>query len=342
MNQVYVCGTYFHVYVSVLKVLQAQALNSDERSLLVVNDLTPQIERLLEPLRTEGIFDFVVMVPFKKIEKRIKQEKSFLLRALHRNRYITSYVQAGSSINEYDRFILDAEINLFPDLGFTPAYFTITYPNHFFRMIEEGEGAYHLRVNKFKEFKRRHLLRTFVGGGLDAIIREIEVQYPDKLDARVKSKGRLLELKKMEYNLTVQNKEKIMRVFAPGINFKFLGKKKLLLITQPLEESSMAEGNKVNLYNQILDRYATDYAIYVKPHPREQTQYEGKLSYPFQMIPHSFPLELFDLFEGIRFELGITICSSALYNLGCVDKKIIFGREYLRKPLPNNWFELFS
>lgn len=124
-----------------------------------------------------------------------------------------------------------------------------------------------------------------------------------------------------------------------GISVNLNGKKKLLLITQPLsEDGHMSEDQKIRLYNDILNPFVSEYTFFVKAHPRELTDYRGKLNYEFTLIPQGFPLEMFDLLKGVHFETGITVSSSSLSNIQCVDKKIQLGRIYFKQCLPANWY----
>lgn len=312
-----------------------------EKSLLVVNDLTPNIENLISKLRELNFFDFCVHVPFKTIEKDLRR-KIKVQRIFKRNQFKIDSVETQSDINVYDDFIRQADINLFPDLGLTPAYFILKYPTNFIRMIEEGEGAYFLRISKLKEFKRKYIFSTFIGGGLDDEVKEIEVQFPEKLDPRVRSKGKLLALGDMLRGISDHAQLRIIHAFMGGLNMEIEGQKKLLLITQPFSEDRLiSEEKKIKLYHQLLEPYINTHAIYIKPHPRERTEYDRAMKYPHVVIPQGFPLEMFDMMKGIRFELGITVCSSALYNINCVDQKIIPGRDYIKKSLPQNWQEKF-
>ncbi len=335
MNQVYVCGTYFQIYVSILKIIYST--DKHAKKLIVINDRTPDIEKIFKPLKDSGYFDFVLPVPFVKISKKINTSK-FLSRVINRNKNVMEFVESNSDIQKYDSFIKSAEINLFSGLGLSPAYFILRYKNNFIRMLEDGEGNYISRIGHFQAFKRKHLLNTVIGEGLDKEIREIEVQFPEKLSKRLVKKGKKLELKKMEQELSDEDLEKIVRIFMGNEEICVEGKKKILLITQPLsEDGHMSEVQKIKLYNDILKPYASEYSVFVKGHPRELTDYNGKLNYPFTSIPQGFPLEMFDLLKGIHFEAGITVSSSSLANIKCIDKKIMLGRMYFKQPLPADW-----
>jgi Glycosyltransferase family 52 len=335
MDQVYVCGTYFHIYLSILKTIYTT--DTQARKLIVINDRTPGIERIIKPLSESGFFDFAIQVPFVQISKKINKSK-FLSRVINRNKNVIQFVEANSDIQRFDEFIKNSEINLFSNLGLSPAYFLLRYKNNFFRMIEDGEGNYISRIGWLQALKRKYILNTVIGEGLDEQVREIEVQFPEKLNKRISKKGKRLELKKMERELGAENLEKILGIFMGDIAFRIHGKKKLLLITQPLSEDGyMGELQKINLYNTLLTPYADQYSVFVKGHPRELTDYHGKLRYEFTMIPKGFPLEMFDLLTGIHFDVALTVSSSSLANMRCVDKKVVIGREFFTQPLPDNW-----
>ena len=275
MNQVYVCSTYFHVYVSILKSVYRG--DKSTKSLIVINDRTPGIEKIFSSLKEHGFFDFVLQVPFREISLKIKKDSSPLSRMLGRNKLAVSFVEKNSEILKYDEFIRKSEINLFPNLGLSPTYFLLKYKNNFIRMLEDGEGNYFSRIGHLQAFKRKYLLNTVIGDGLDKEVREIEVQFPEKLSPRLKPKGKKLELKKMQDSLSIELREKILKTFMQGFEMDLSNdKNKLLLLTQPLEEKYMTEDKKIKLYNEILDKYAADYNIFIKPHPRELTDYKGK------------------------------------------------------------------
>ena len=331
MNQVYVCGTYFHIYVSILQSIYTKT--PDFENLLIINDHTPGIEKIIPALELSGYFSSVIQVPFRKIDLLIK-ESGVLSRVIGRNKKVINFVDKHSNLTKYDSFIQHAEINVFYNLGLTPAYFLIKYKNNFIRMIEDGERNYHSKVGELKAFKRKYILNTVIGDGMDAQIKEILVQDPERLNARVIQKGRKLELKKMQEELTVSDREKILSIFMQGCQVSLSGGKKLILITQPFsEEKYFDEETKIRLYNDVLTEYAAGYSIFIKPHPRELTNYNGKIKYSFTEIPGSFPLEMMNLLSDIHFDLGITLYSGAINNITGITKRIKLGKEFLSKYL---------
>jgi hypothetical protein len=331
MDQVYVGASYFHIYVSILKQLNRQDKTS--KSLLVLNNFTPGIESIIPFLKETEYFDHVIQVPFVSIKRRINTEKSTLSKILQRNRFELEYVDRNSIMPEYEMFIRNAEINVFQKRGLSQFYFILKYGRtNFIRMIEDGENNYFPKIGKFKAFRRRYLLNTAIGDGFDPEIKEIHVQHPHRLNERVRHKGRTLELKAMQGNLTTEQKSKIVNLFMHGKDINVHREDNLLLITQPWSEGKFTdEAGKVEVYNRLLKKYNNNHLVFLKAHPRDLTDYHGKLDFPFTEIPRAFPLEMLDLMENIHFKTGLTVSSSALHNLHCVKEKIFVGNDYLKE-----------
>ncbi|MBI9055396.1 MAG: hypothetical protein JEY96_16355 [Bacteroidales bacterium] len=330
-RQVFVCGTLFHVYVSILKAIEYKK-EGEVETLLVVNDHTPGINDLIIQLKERNYFTHILYVPFIEITRNLEHKENVLKRAIHRNKLSIKYVEDGSSIKDYYDFIKSSEINLFYNLGLVSSYFLMNFRSNYFRMLEDGYRNYHPRVNAFKAFKRKYILRTVIGEGRDNLIKSIEVQYPDRIPEVVRHKGKVLDFKMMIEILTKKEKDDIVTTFLKGKRIEVESTKNLVLITQPLSEDKiLSQEDKIKVYNNILEKYSQDYSIYIKTHPREVTDYKSNINFDYTEIPRSFPLEFLDFMDNINFDIGITIFSSALDNIKCVKKRVFLGKEYIKK-----------
>jgi glycosyltransferase involved in cell wall biosynthesis len=328
-NQVYVCGTLFHIYVSILKILNYKKTGSIE-SLLIINDHTPGINNLIEQIKNNNYFTNVLYVPFFEITYKMEKNESLVKRAVFRKELSVKYVEENSSVKEFYSFVKDSEINLFYNLGLVSSFFLIKFKSNYFRMIEDGNRNYHSQIGAFTAFKRKYIIRTVIGEGRDNEIKTIEVQSPQLLPEIVRHKGVKLDLDKLKRNLSLEEKNTLLSIFLAGNKINTNSSKNLLLITQPLSEDRfISEKEKISIYNNIISKHIDKYVIYLKAHPRELTKYEDYIDSPFILIPKSFPLELLDFLDNINFDLGITIFSSALNNIKCVTKKEFLGKEYL-------------
>lgn len=333
MNQVFVCGTYFHVYLVLLKTLYER--DPSREYLVILNNHTPNIERLIPRLLETGLFKDVIQVPFITLSKRRLKESSLWDRTFARKKSIVKFIDENSALPTYDDFIRNSEINLVYNQGLSSSYFLSKYKGTFMRLLEDGVRNYNSSVSKFRYIKRKYILGAVIGDGMDDELKEILVQYPERLDNRVRHKGKKLPLQEMQANLTLQQQQMIMNIFMDGQSFDVTTTNNMLIITQPLSEDRfVTESYKVKLYQDILDTYGKGYHVYIKSHPRELTDYAHTLTGDFTCLPGSFPLELFDFIKGVQFKLGVTIFSSALENINCIAEKITLGKSYVKELLP--------
>jgi len=335
-NQVFVCGTLFHVYISILKVLQS-GKDDETETLLILNDHTPGIESLQQELLKRSYFSNIIIVNFYGITSKLEKEKSIIARAISRNRLSIRYVEENSTITDYYPFIKEAEINLFYNLGLVSSFFLMKFEANYFRMLEDGYRNYKSTVGRFKAFKRKYILRTVIGEGQDKQVQSIEVQFPERLPGRTSHKGKRLKLKDMQNSLSSEQKNELLLTFLPNDELLIHGHNKLLLITQPISEDRIvSEKKKFKIYNQILKQYANEYSIFIKTHPREVSEYASNIEFPFTEIPRSFPLEFLDFINDITFDLGVTVFSSAIENVKCINKKIFLGKDFLNRNVVKN------
>lgn len=326
-NQVYVCSSYFHVYISILQTLENK--NPGSKSLIIINDHLPELKTLIPALVSNNFFDFHLAVPLTSLYRK---KTSKISRFLNRNTQLIKRVDSSTDILTYENFIKDSEINIFNNRGGAYTYFLLKFKDSYIRLLEDGLGNYQPLIGKFKAFRRKYLLNTVIGAGHDIPVKEILVQFPEKVIEPLKKKAKKLELQKMQAALSADNRERILKIFLRDYTPSLSDGKKLILVTQPLsEERYFSEDTKIKLYNDLLAKYAESYSVFIKPHPRELTNYKGKITGDFTEIPRDFPLEMMNLLEDMYFDLGITLYSGALNNMNGIKEKVFLGKELLQK-----------
>ncbi len=329
-NKVYVCGTLYHLYVSSLKNIEAQSQGI--KSLLIVNDHTPNLPLMARQLVEKNFFSDYCYIPFFAIRRKLRSETNYIQRNFIRNKTIIKFVENNSDINKQSDFIRNSEINLFYSLGMNSFYFLNRFKENVFVQLEDGMRNYNPRVNNLKALKRKFILKTPQGEGRDEQIERIEVKYPEKLPQAVRKKGVKLNLQNIIDKLSNNRKQELLNIFFQGNTLSLNDNKKLILITQPLSEDNfISEDYKISLYNKILNEHASGYEIYLKAHPREETEYKDKLDKEIIELPRNFPLEILNFYPEIIFDKGITIFSGALNNLENIKKRIFLGQDYDKK-----------
>jgi len=90
------------------------------------------------------------------------------------------------------------------------------------------------------------------------------------------------------------------------------------------EDNIIEEKEKIGIYKNIIDNYKKDYEIFIKPHPREVTDYK-EIFNNIIIFNKYFPLEILNYMEDNQFDLAVTLFSSAIDNITFASQKIKIG-----------------
>ena len=313
----------YHLYVAIIS-----SLNYKNASLMVTS-FTPSLEDVIKPLERENFFKNVCFVDIHSQIVPLYYKSSLFDRTFNRSELIKNLVDKHSNIKKLHHIICDSEINIGSWGGILSGYFILSFPNNHITLMEDGERSYISRLGLGKILKRKYFYRSYIGEGVDEAVNCIQVQRPSELPKRVRHKAKKLNLRSLSNKLSAEQIGKIFQIFGlPKFDLNQI-KNGVLLITQPLSEDRfISEQEKLNLYGKLIDEHTSGEPIFLKPHPREKTNYKEAFKKNINYIPRAFPLEIFNLQSSIKFKLGITIWSSSIKNLDCVREKIFLGVKY--------------
>lgn len=113
--------------------------------------------------------------------------------------------------------------------------------------------------------------------------------------------------------------------------------KTALLLTQHFSNlDTMTIEEQENLYSLLVDYYiGDDYEIYIKPHPSDVQGVYKQIFPNAHHIPRQFPSELLTYYIGHEFDLGVTLSSTAFYNLNNLIKDTITFSQKTEKEFRN-------
>jgi len=327
MNQVYVCCSTFHIYISILEAYKYKKMGH-ESILIFIIDKINDAENLIPVLKNIEVFDDIVPIKGYSITDRMKKKIGFFNYMFNRAQSLVNlFEEENPELVKYKDFIEHSELNLF-EVNRTRAYFIIKYPKIFMRMHEDGYGAYSQKLSPIRIFNRKYITRFPLLKGHDEEVKEFKVQHPEKIfDKALKSKAKKMDLDALQDALSKEEKNKIVSSFL-GENTIEESHNRALIVTQPLSEiGKMSEQKKVDIYSSMVeDAKTSGFNVYLKMHPRELTDYKSIFGNTIKMIPKLFPLEIFNLSSDFSFKKGYTISSTALGNLKYVEKKFFFDK----------------
>lgn len=206
------------------------------------------------------------------------------------------------------------------------------FKNSSFILGEDGEALY----SEFKSTGLREFVKRFLFLGTNSIrfkiAREIWCQFPERIVSENEADKRNFSLGGLMRGLSTISVYDIMNIF--GITDDVIDtlrdkKDKVLILTQCFSENNaIAEDVKIKYYKDLVNEYSLNRQVFIKPHPREITDY-CKLFPNVTVIPKNFPIEILNYIPDLFFETGLTINSSSIENCIFVKNKIYIGYEKL-------------
>lgn len=256
------------------------------------------------------------------------------------NKYVNYplfYYDTSDSINMLNTLAEKSDINIFSSKQSFSLYILKKYKDRKINLHEDGENIYYLQPMNLRNFIFYKLIYRYpFRAETTDLIENIYTQNPSRLPRSIQNKGIMINYNSIHRNLSAENKEFLKEIFFRDFTIKHTSNKKCLLLTQPLSEDRLvSEEYKIELYKKIINEYAEGFELYIKPHPREITNYRFYLNRDFEEIPNNFPIEILNSSGFLTIERGITLFSSALNNSDFIIEKIFLGHDWDNKLFSN-------
>lgn len=322
MKNIYICHTQYHLLISLIKCINDDNDNylilcSDCDNASVIND------DIIENLRKAELFtDIVVLnnVNYEKFDSLIKKLKKI--------KYMKNYFKTYNiNLRDYDN------VYIFNDtvcIGRALTYNKIKY-----HLLEDGTDCFKLNKNLLKnKCSLKNLIKKlfFDLGPMGSSKYVIDIEINDSENLNIFNK-KIVENNKNKFlnNISEDKKKLIYNIFLGEKNFDKYNNYSLI-ITQPLSEDKLINGEitKVNLYQEIIQKYCDRNDFLIKTHPREITDYY-KYFNDDNILNITFPLEVLNYNSKLKFDKVITISSTSINLINNCNEKIYLGWEYLEK-----------
>lgn len=339
-DRIYVCHTYYHVYVACLKELN---LSPEKRgnATLVMSTMSNDFGDLKERASACGLFEAVYMfdekedVNFPEIMKYHVDRGNLFLNLLARIRYTKLLGRAQEPYVPVD-FKEYRDIYVFCDSD--PIGYYLSYKKIYYHALEDGldcistydtaryDNRGHFKLKAF--LAARNLIFIQNGWGkycLDMEVNNISIlPYPcpkyiekprQELTERLTGKDRELLV-----NLFIGNIGEIREKLAAGNN-------QVLLLTEPLCEPDVRE----RIFRDCIERYGKleglSTTVLIKPHPRDLLDYE-KLFPDCVVLDRKFPMEILNYIEGLVFDRVISVFT-VVHSIRFAKEIIYLGEDFM-------------
>lgn len=303
----YICSTYYHVYITILKKMNKYPIDS-----VVICDDIPDGEGLVSRLRECGLFCNVWYVEQSLFpEERGKNRLDWMF-FQHKRRAKKIRPLLPFSLGNYE------SIYIFHDgtpLGMylmdeKKKYHLLEDALNFYQIILQTNHSEHLVKDGWKKTLRLLFRSGYFPLGASPYLLDIEVNDRENLQIRTK---KVIEYprKDLEKILSEKQKAVLLSVFQfPSLHE---GKEEVvaLVLTQPLFQDGVLSSREEQwgIYEEIVCFYQEKGCkVWIKAHPRDDMDYTAL---EIMNVPKNFPAELFQFVRKEPFDYVVTVSSTA-------------------------------
>ena len=324
--KVYVCGTYYHLLIAIIKNLNCKGNNDIIITASYQNDVLAKDNRIIKELEKSKIFKQIYIFDYSEEQKIIKKSKLYYLKNVILIRKIYK--------SRKYKFIQNRKIYTFCDtelFGRYLNYFRIRY-----NLIEDGTDCFKYNLKSNLEYwKKQNLLIRLIKEkifkcyimGKSPLVDSIEVN--DKKDVNIEHTMIIEKRKKdMFAKLSHQDKQLILQLFNSNIDVKKINHCSIL-ITQPFwEDGKMdSEQQKIDMYKNVIEKHMKNDKVIIKPHPREKSDYL-KCFENIDVIDKNFPIEILLFYDSLVVDEIVTVASTSINLLNFCNEKKYLGWEW--------------
>ncbi len=345
-ERIYICHTYYHVYVTFLKEL-TRPKGQRGQATLVLSSLSIDFEQLKDRASSIGLFEAVVEfdekrdTAFPELAKYRQDTGNLVKNLINRVKFTRKFAHALAptipvNLKEYGDVYVYCDSD---PIGYYLNVYKIPY-----HALEDGlnclknyDAARYDNRGHFglKAFLSERCNLIFIQNGygkycLDMEVNDISLlKYPYRKYIQ-QPRQALVE------KLTQEDKDIILQAFVRDMESLRAqlfnqeeegapGRDKILILTDPLCSLNIRE----RIFRDIIAMYEPEGKIFLKPHPRDGLDYRTLFA-EYPQFDATVPMEMLNFFPGIRFKKVVAV----LTEVGAIqfaDEKVRLGEAFMDK-----------
>ncbi len=339
-GRVYVCHTYYHAYISVLKELYLdKEIREREPATLILSKLSNRFEDLKQRMDAVGFFEEVIEFDekdeafFPELAK-YRVNRGGIRNLIQRVIFTRKFADCQEAFIPVD-FKTYRDIYVFCDSDPIGTYLNMRHIRY--HAVEDGLNCIvNLDMARYTErqhFKLKYMMSKFnfifIQNGYSKYCIDMEVNDIKSIKHYCK---KFIELprERLVARLTDDEKQMILSMFVrdmEGINRHMqataLGREKILILTEPL--CSLAVRKQI--FTDLIATYEAEGDVYLKPHPRDELDYFALFpTYP--IFDGTVPMEMLNFIPGIHFNKVISVLTE-VKAIQFADECIRLGSDFM-------------
>lgn len=339
-ERIYVCHTYYHVYVTFLKEL-ALPVEKRGQATLVLSKMSNHFETLGSRVERTGLFEQVITFDekredfFPELVKLRTAGKGFLMHLWNRIRFTRLYAKLEEPYVPVD-FREYGDVYVYCDSD--PIGYYLNQKKIPYHALEDGLNCLKnfdaARYDNREHFRLKMILSMyfnliFVQNGygkycLDMEVNDISaIRYPCPRYIQQSRQelvdGLTEEDKQIILQAFIRDKERLERRIA---DCGSVGNK-ILILTDPLCTLEVRE----RIFRDIIAKYESEGTVFLKPHPRDELDYR-RLFPEYPQFDATVPMEMLNFFPGLRFKKAVAVLTE-IKAIRFADEVVRLGEDFM-------------
>lgn len=337
-GRVYVCHTFYHIYVSLLKEYNRPE-NEQGNATIILSTMSNDFGDIDLRLRKNPLVKEVLFFDEKRdfelesVQKYKEFQKNPVKRIIYRIKYTKALGKGQEPFVPVDFKKYD-EVYVYCDSD--PIGYYLNYKHIYYHSLEDGlnsivyvdEAHFDNKGGfKFKAFMAK-LNLFFIQNGYAKYCKDIEVNqiegvlYPPKNMIEVPRKN-------LESGLSERNKKEIIDVFVKDYDtlleqMKAVeGKKCILILTEPLCSLDVRK----QIFTDLTAQYQEEGLVVLKPHPRDEMDYSEDFS-DYMIIDKTVPMEILNFFGEGFFDKAISVYTETA-GIKFAKESVMLGNDFM-------------
>ena len=341
-DRIYVCHTFYHVYISFLKEL---ALPKEKQggATLVLSLMSTDFGNLDKRLRALNYFEDIVFFDekretyFPELDKYKVNHGNIVVNMFYRIRFTSKFAKCEAQFVPVN-FKEYKEIYVYCDADPIGVYLN---KNHiYYHAMEDALDAMQTtdeaRLSNIGFFKVKAFMASlnliFIEHGYSKYCIDMEVNDRSGIKYDYK-KFKEVPRAPLYDRLTREDKDLLLRAFVDNKEeleavlkeVKDTNEKSVLILSDPVCD----EETRKQIMKDIIDEYSKEGRIFIKSHPRDLVDYHE--CFPdIPIFTGKMPMEILNFFEDIHFDLIVSIYTE-LKEIKFADKKIRLQDAFMDK-----------
>jgi len=339
-ERIYVCHTYYHVYVTFLKEL-ALPVEKRGQATLVLSKMSNHFETLGSRVERTGLFEQVITFDekredfFPELVKLRTAGKGFLMHLWNRIRFTRLYAKLEEPYVPVD-FREYGDVYVYCDSD--PIGYYLNQKKIPYHALEDGlnclknydAARYDNRGHfQLKVFLSRKLNLIFVQNGygkycLDMEVNDISaIKYPCPQYIEQPRQALVDRLASEDKSIILQAFIRDMAKLQAQIDAAGSVGDKILILTDPLCTLDVRE----RIFRDIIRMYEKEGTIFLKPHPRDELDYRSLFA-EYPQFDATVPMEMLNFFPGLRFRKVVAVLTE-IKAIRFADEIVRLGEDFM-------------